>query len=67
MLHLMVDEPDAADVLRLGTARWIIGPEPDEPGSYVLLNAQDGKPLTAPFTRDEALQFAQALVKWARE
>lgn len=62
----MVDEPDAGQVVELGKTRWIIAPEPELLDSYVLLDVESGSPLSAPFTRKEALQFAQDLLRWVR-
>jgi len=40
--------------------------EPHQAGSY-LLHGSDGTVIAAPFTRDDAAQFARALLRWVQE
>lgn len=60
----MNDEAEPARIVKLGTTRLVI--DPDQAGGYVL-RSSDGTWISAPFTRDEAQQFARELLDWARE
>jgi hypothetical protein len=60
----MNDEAEPARIVKLGSTRLVI--EPDQAGGY-LLRSSDGIAISAPFTRDDAQQFARELLDWARE
>ena len=51
-------------ILKLGRTRLYI--EPDQAGSY-LLHSSDGTVMAAPFTRNDAAQFARDLLRWVQE
>ena len=51
-------------ILKLGGTRLYV--EPDQAGSYSL-HSSDGTVMAAPFTRNDAAQFARDLLRWVQE
>jgi hypothetical protein len=60
----MNDLEEPMRIIKLGRTGLYI--EPDQAGRY-LLHGLDGTVVAAPFTRSDAVSFAQELLQWAGE